>query len=133
MKQVSYFDDDKTIYMEEYLNRDGNYHREHLPAIIEYNQLGNIVREEWFFDGEEHNVYGPAVIYYNGDKISSVLWYIYGIEYYFNDWYTLLTDEEAWDNEFNIEYECYYIGTAESLKQKMIDKYQHLFRKWDMG
>ena len=44
-------------------------HRDNNPAIIVWNDKGEIVREEYFFNGQYHRDNGPAIItkYLNGN------------------------------------------------------------------
>lgn len=49
---VELFWNQGTIRLQEWRNPDGWLHRENGPAMIEYNQSGNVVREEYRVDGE---------------------------------------------------------------------------------
>ena len=61
----------------EYINENGEWHREDGPAIIRTNGY-----EAWYINGKSHREDGPARIWSDGDG-----WYfLNGIEYTKEDW-----------------------------------------------
>ncbi|NMX03809.1 toxin-antitoxin system YwqK family antitoxin [Mobiluncus mulieris] len=50
------------------------------PAIVEYDQAGQVRCEEWYQSGRLHRLDGPAVINYDPDgHVRSQQWYRYGL------------------------------------------------------
>jgi hypothetical protein len=72
---------------------DGVKHRdeydddgESLPAFIEYEQWsGEILKEEWWFEGELHREDGPAVIIYEDGVAVKKEWYNGGMRHRLNE------------------------------------------------
>jgi len=72
---------------------DGVKHRdefdddgESLPAVIEYEEwFGDIIREEWWFEGELHREDGAAVILYENGVAIKKEWYNGGMRHRLNE------------------------------------------------
>jgi len=58
------------------------FHREDGPALIEYDNDGNLLCEEYMFNGKYHRLNGPAYIEYIEDgSIYHESYHIYGTKY----------------------------------------------------
>jgi antitoxin component YwqK of YwqJK toxin-antitoxin module len=67
---------------EEWLDKDGEFHREDGPAYIRYNENGNIDLEDYYLNGKTHREDGPASIsYYNNGNIQCEYYYLNGKGY----------------------------------------------------
>lgn len=63
------------IQCKEYLF-DGGYHRENLPAVINYYKSGRVQTEEYFIKNKRHRYGGPASIDYYEDGKVRVEYYV---------------------------------------------------------
>jgi len=64
---VIWYDDTGNIIEEERYYKNGINHREDGPAVIWYNKDGTIEREYYYLNGKYHREDGPADIWYNKD------------------------------------------------------------------
>ena len=69
---------DDCVLEENWLNQNGKYHRLDEPAIIQYNYYGIRSRERYYYQGQAHNISGPALIEYFEHEISYVEYFILG-------------------------------------------------------
>ena len=92
-------------------NENGEHHNENGPAVIQYDQNGNVSYKEWYVNGEHHNKNGPArIAYYENGNVKYKSWYINGqchnengpayIEY---DQSGNIIKQEYWENGIRIK------------------------------
>ena len=66
-------------------------HNDNGPAFIKYDNNGNILKEEFFINGLNSRLDGPAVIYYKKKKKYN-LFYVRGKKEFFHDYFAFKTD-----------------------------------------
>jgi antitoxin component YwqK of YwqJK toxin-antitoxin module len=91
---------------EEWLDKDGEFHREDGPAYIRYNENGNIKYKSYFSNNKLHREDGPASIqYYENGNIQCEYYYLNGkIHKEDGPAYTVYYENG------NIKYEAYYLN-----------------------
>jgi hypothetical protein len=62
---------------EEWLDKDGEFHREDGPACTTYYENGNIKYENYYINGNKHRENGPAYVsYYENGNIKFKIYYL---------------------------------------------------------
>ena len=92
-------------------NENGKLHNENGPAVIGYNENGNISYKLWYINGKLHNDNGPArIAYYKNGNVKYKEWYVNDkchndngpayIRYYKNG---NITEQQYWKNGIRIK------------------------------
>ena len=92
-------------------NENGQLHNENGPAVIGYNENGNVSYKSWYINGKYHNENGPAVIrYYENGNVECKNWCVNGKYHNENgpafiayDENGNITKQQYWENGIKIK------------------------------
>jgi len=102
---------------EKWYNDDGEISRVGAPAIVRYETNGLSKSEEWFVDGKQHRLDGPAVIFYYTREDNTAMHIIKQETWYING--------EIQRDDGGPAIRCYYEDGSINVERWLVSGQQH--------